>query len=831
MKLNNLPATRLIVIPTLLLFAALSTLLLPLQWQQALKDIRAQQAQLLNYEASRLQDVLAEKLIKGERTELESVITQASTLPWLELALVTDPSGRVLAATRLALKNVAVDSVLPRPFYALLEQARTAPGIPFSPAPGQVAVVRSLTFPDANPEHNQTAGLLYVSFDTTALSQQATQRVLVFTGALWAGVILMLAILLFLLRRYVAGPLQWLEAQLSHPDACQPQALDNVPASREIHALARALCDAFRNTRALAERYKRLFDCSRDGLLVVDTHQNIQMVNPRLCELVGRTPESLVGQPFHVLLEGDEREPLMSALAPNNLMDDFYRETRVVTPDGQRLDVGLRAMPLTTPDGEYSGTLLILTDITQINRQKQRLEQLAFFDTLTQLPNRRLMEEYISRELVRLRRNGMQAALLVLDVDNFKAINDSLGHPVGDQLLVALARELPALLRPDDLVGRLSGDEFVILMPQTGTTLEETLREIQAFDARLRERLQKPFEIASHSTMLSCSLGATCVRDPGQTHHDLLREADTALYQAKRAGRGQLVLFTEDMHTRAKENFTLQSMIRDAIAEDAFSLVFQPQSNDQGELVGAEVLIRWEHPEQGFISPARFIPVAEDSGLISAIGEWVLRQSIAFLARNEARLPPSFKRLAVNVSALQFYQPNFAQQVHDWCTEAGVSPERIELELTESLLIENVQAAVNVMQTLRNLGFTVALDDFGTGFSSLSYLKQLPLNKLKIDRAFIRELPADKHDATLVETILAVARHFDLDAVAEGVETEDQLEFLLFNGCHTFQGFLLSRPVPESEFIALLEQERPFAPWLSVIHPLEVQAGGPAAKP
>ncbi|RMF17021.1 MAG: EAL domain-containing protein [Gammaproteobacteria bacterium] len=826
MTLNGQPTSRLIILPALTLFLLLTLGLLPVQWQATLTTIEAQQAQVLNYEASRLQEALQTQLLEEGPDQLESTLTQVGTLPDLALAWVADPSGRIVAATRLALVSGQVRQHLDTDFFALAERASKAPDKPFAPQSGTLAVVRPLIFPDSNANLNQYHGILFISFDTSRLTAQAANQLLASAGTLWLGVLLILTLLVLFIRRYVAQPLQWLQEKLAHPEQFDPEELKQVRASREIQALAQALGQAFREKNALAERYRSLFDCSRDGLVVLDTRQMIQLVNPQLCRILAMEPDQLTGKPFHSLVVAEDRESVIGALAQTKLLDEFHRETRMQKPNGECIDAGLRAIPLTAPDGGYAGTLITVLDQTQLNRQKQRLEQLAFFDTLTQLPNRRLMEEYVSRELVRLRRSGTQAALIILDVDNFKAVNDSLGHPVGDQLLVTLARELPNLLGPNDLLGRLSGDEFVILMPQTGQATEQSIDAVMAFDQCLRERLQHPFEVGGHTTMLNVSAGATCVRDPDQTHHDLLREADTALYQAKRSGRGQLAFFSEEMHTRAKENFTLQAMIRDAIAGDAFSLVFQPQSDNQGELVGAEVLIRWEHPEEGFISPARFIPVAEESGLISAIGEWVLRQSIDFLARHQPDLPGSFRRLAINVSALQFYQPGFAQQIRSWCQEKRVSPERIELELTESLLIENVAHAVEVMQTLRDMGFTVALDDFGTGFSSLSYLKQLPLNKLKIDRAFICELPRDKHDATLVETILSVARHFELDAVAEGVETEDQLEFLLFNGCQTFQGYLLSRPVSEEQFVTLLKQERPFEAWMAAIHPLASRVGG-----
>ncbi len=447
----------------------------------------------------------------------------------------------------------------------------------------------------------------------------------------------------------------------------------------------------------------------------------------------------------------------------------------------------------------------IVLDITERKRTTELIEHQATFDELTDLPNRRLLLDRVSKAVARCRRHGRFGAVLFIDLDNFKNINDSLGHPIGDALLQEVARRLKGELRQEDTSARLGGDEFVVLFSELSDEPEQAAKLAQLGAEKLRKAISIPYKIHNHELHLTPSIGISTIPMGNENADDVLRHADTAMYRAKEAGRNTIRFFLPSMQLAAKERVKLQNDLRQAYEREEFHLHFQPQVDACGNILGAEALLRWRHPERGNVPPGDFIRLAEETGQIVDIGEWVLGHALSrLMAWTDKITEPPFHNLAINVSPRQFHQADFTTYIKRIIAEAGANPAYLTLELTEGVLINNLADTIKKMEALKKLGVRFSIDDFGTGYSSLSYLKRLPLDEIKIDRSFVRDVTTDPDDANLVETIVTMAEHLGLEVVAEGVETEEQLEFLREKGCRVFQGYYFSRPLPVEDFTNLL---------------------------
>ena len=448
-------------------------------------------------------------------------------------------------------------------------------------------------------------------------------------------------------------------------------------------------------------------------------------------------------------------------------------------------------------------------DITkQIEAQKQA-HQLSLFDPLTELPNRRLLLERLDQEIARAKRHEQFGALLFIDLDNFKTINDSCGHRIGDLLLKQTANRLIKLLRREDLACRLGGDEFVVLLPNLENNIITASSQAQTIAQKVLEVIQKPYELDNQPHQISCSIGIVLFPEGDRDSHDLIKYADIAMYQAKGEGKNTIRLFAVHMQELLENRLQLQNDLREALKKDALSIHLQPQYNAKGNIISAEALVRWEHPEKGFISPAEFIPIAEESGLVHSLGksvmEMVLQELQTILGMD---LPTSFRRIAINVSPWQFARTDFIDEVKGLLEKYRVPAHYLELEITEQTLVGNFSSFSEKMKTMQQMGIHFAIDDFGTGYSSLSYLKSLPVNMLKIDRTFIRDVTIDKNDDAIVKTIIVMAKSLGLEVIAEGVETREQLEFLQGHQCNLYQGYYFSKPVPVDDFLSLVTQPR-----------------------
>ena len=459
-------------------------------------------------------------------------------------------------------------------------------------------------------------------------------------------------------------------------------------------------------------------------------------------------------------------------------------------------------------NGTVEGVIEVLRDVTervraeaQAKEKDERLNYLAFHDSLTHLPNRALFYDRLQHALAKARRSGKKSALLYLDLDLFKKINDSLGHQAGDRVLCEVARRIRRIVRKADTVARLGGDDFVIILEEV-----DGVSRITRVAQKIREVLSEVVFVGDHRLYVSASIGISLFPDDGQDVERLLRAAEMAMYRAKEEGRNGYQLYQEKMNSRAQEMLLMESHLREALEKEQLVLHYQPQVVlSTGRHVGAEALLRWEHPERGLIGPDQFIPLAEETGLIVPIGEWVIRNACRQLKRWMDRgLPPML--IAVNVSARQFRQSNIIQLVSDILLETGLPPELLELEITESTIMNDVEAAIVTMENLNSLGVKIAIDDFGTGYSSLAYLKKFPIQKLKVDRTFVRDISCDPNDAGIVSAIIAMAHTLNLEVVAEGIETLDHLQFLQKTGCEVGQGYLFSRPVPQEEFLTLIKE-------------------------
>jgi diguanylate cyclase (GGDEF)-like protein len=446
-----------------------------------------------------------------------------------------------------------------------------------------------------------------------------------------------------------------------------------------------------------------------------------------------------------------------------------------------------------------------LQDITQNKAAEEEIRQLAFYDPLTQLPNRRLLLEHLAHAQAKSARTLNEGALLFIDLDNFKTLNDTFGHDTGDLLLQQVAERLTACVREGDTVARLGGDEFVVMLEDLGTDAEQAGVQAERVGEKILAYLNPPYRIAEQSHHSTPSIGITLFCGHRESLEELLKRADLAMYQAKAAGRNTLCFFDPQMHSVLARRAALEVDLRQGLLAGQFFLQYQSQVDDTGRVTGAEALLRWRHPERGMVSPGEFIPVAESSGLILPLGQWVLEAAARQLDAWARRPATAHLTLAVNISARQFRDPRFVEQVLRIIEQTGANPHRLKLEITESLLLDDIGDAIGKMTALKAYGVGFSLDDFGTGYSSLSYLKKLPLDQLKIDQSFVRDVLTDPNDAAIARTIVALAQTLGLGVIAEGVETQEQRSFLCEHGCHAFQGYLFGRPGAAED---LLEERR-----------------------
>ena len=510
--------------------------------------------------------------------------------------------------------------------------------------------------------------------------------------------------------------------------------------------------------------------------------------------------EFFLGKNVTDVLPPDAARAVMAALQEAN--EQGHSEGREFALDTSKGNFWFE-ISLTRKQGTTNGEprfIVLSRNVTQRKSSEDEINKLAFYDPLTNLPNRRLMVDRLRQALAISSRSGSIGALQFIDLDNFKTLNDTQGHDMGDLLLQQVARRLTACIRQGDTVARLGGDEFVVMIEELSEDREEAAAQAEMIGEKILAAISVPYKLAGLDYQITPSIGITLYSNLQQSTDELLKQADLAMYQAKSAGRNTLRFFDPAMQAVITTRVKMENDIRHGILKGEFLLYYQPQINRDGRTVGAEVLLRWPHPERGMVSPGEFIPLAEDSGLILPLGNWVLETACTQLALWSKNPLTQDLTLAVNVSARQFKQPDFVEYVLDLITYTGVNPKRLKLELTESLLVNDIEETTLKMTTLKANGVGFSLDDFGTGYSSLSYLKRLPLDQLKIDQSFVRDLMTDPNDAAIALAVITLGHALGLTVIAEGVETQDQRDHLHNQGCDAYQGYLLGRPMPVQDF-------------------------------
>ncbi|WP_372625663.1 EAL domain-containing protein [Arsukibacterium sp.] len=548
-----------------------------------------------------------------------------------------------------------------------------------------------------------------------------------------------------------------------------------------------------------ARKLSKAVSFSSSGIMLTDPHLSIEYLNPFLTELLGCDERSVVNQPLNMLL-ADEMEQLSTEITQTLHERQHWRGDILLQHQklpAKQFWVSLAIAPIRDDIGNLLNYVCAMQDISFIKQSQKQMEHLAYYDILTGLANRSYFRDQLRKAIAMAHRGYYNFALLYFDLDEFKRINDTLGHDAGDELLKEVARRLTSRLREEDTIARLGGDEFAVILSGI-----KDRHQASTIAANLQQAFHEPVKLGTHDVAISASIGITVAPEDASEEELLLKHADLAMYEAKARGKNTFHFFSQDLNDAANERLQIENQLREAIRENQFLLYFQPKMDIRTEVItGYETLIRWLRPDNTLVPPVKFIPVAESTGLIVQIGEWIIWEACRFLARQQSR--GYDVTLSINLSVRQFNDQDLPLIVERILKRTGVKPRAVIFEITESMLMGDTDAAINQLNQLKRLGVSLSIDDFGTGYSSLSYLKRFPVDELKIDRSFVKDIPQDRNDMDIVAAIIAMAQKMNLRVVAEGVETLQQVEFLRANGCFEVQGYYYSMPLAEQELSQL----------------------------
>ncbi|RMQ41885.1 Histidine kinase [Pseudomonas cichorii] len=562
---------------------------------------------------------------------------------------------------------------------------------------------------------------------------------------------------------------------------------------------------------ASEEKFAKAFHSSPDSITITELESGRYVeVNDGFCRLTGFTSQEVLGRTAYeagLWVEPDQLQQLVEQLRDAGQIHHMEMNGRHKNGTPLVLDVSAECITL-----DATACLLVTArDISQLKHAQAQVQHLAYHDPLTNLPNRAMLMERLSQQLVQLKQDNLRGALLFLDLDHFKHINDSLGHPMGDCVLTIVTARLEASVRLEDTVARLGGDEFVVLVGDLQGTRHEVATQVQELANNLRKLLAEPMFIDRQRLQVTPSIGIALIPDHGSNPADILKRADIALYRAKDSGRNAAQLFHRSMQKAASQRLRMENDLRMALTRNELHLYYQAQVNTlSGKIIGAEALLRWQHSDYGLLAPTQFIHILEESGMILEVGGWALEEGckVGGQLLQQGLIPLNEFLLGVNISPRQFRQTDFVEQVESCLKRYRLPATMLKLEITEGIVIQNLDDTIAKMLRLKKIGVSFAMDDFGTGYSSLTYLKRLPVDVLKIDQSFVHDATTDPNDAEIIRAIVAMAQSLNLNVIAEGVETVEQLAFLEQLDCHTYQGYLFSEPVKISEFEALLHRER-----------------------
>ena len=545
------------------------------------------------------------------------------------------------------------------------------------------------------------------------------------------------------------------------------------------------------------ERFHALLDRSRELIILVESSTKVIIdMNATVCSLLEASKESLLHSPLHQWLPFEVVDKIRLLEQEGESKGCCVIETVIKNSLGA---IPMEFVLQCVRFSEEKYIVILGKDISERKRAESKIHTLAFYDSLTHLPNRQLFNDRLAQAIAQSQRHRKYGALMMIDLDNFKALNDTKGHHIGDELLKQVASRIQALLREGDTLARIGGDEFVVLLEGLSFDGEETALQSEQFALSVKHSINQPYMLLGYEHTCSPSIGVVLFHGHDKSKETLLKQADIAMYHAKKLGRNRVCQYDPAMQESVEHKTLMESELKTALAKEEFILFYQPQIDANGIIVGVEALVRWNHPTKGLVPPNAFIPLAEETGDIIPLGAWVMREACRQLFVWLEKYPNLFLHVAINVSVKQFQEASFYDTVSSAMQEMHVPSSRVTLELTESLILENVHEVIAKIEALRSLGVRFSLDDFGTGYSSLSYLKRLPLDELKIDQSFVRDISHDNNDAMIVKTIIEMAQNFDLHVIAEGVEDEEQLMYLKENGCHLFQGYFFGKPMPPEE--------------------------------
>ncbi|MDE2117642.1 MAG: EAL domain-containing protein [Betaproteobacteria bacterium] len=668
------------------------------------------------------------------------------------------------------------------------------------------------TQPSAESPFNvQTAapellGHVSVVMSKSAMTQTTTDIFIANLATSFSFALLFLFLIRFLTNR-MTRPLNQLSASMERAKAGESEVRAVLAGPKDIADMAHAFNSMMMvlEEREAALRVAAIAFEIEEGMIVTDNNEVIIRVNRVFTELTGYSAEEAIGKNLNMIKSDRQDAGFYSRMREILHRVNYWQgEIWNCRKNGEIYPEWLTITAVVGKDGKITNYICAFFDITERKQAEEKIHNLAFYDPLCQLPNRRLLFDRLHQAVATSARNQTCAGLLFIDLDNFKILNDTRGHDIGDLLLIEVAQRLRTCIRESDTLARLGGDEFVVLLEQLSENRTHAAVQAREVGEKVLKAINQPYLLKDIEQYSSASIGISLFANYRQNLDDLLKQADTAMYAAKKSGRNTLRFFDPAMQEALEIRSQLEAGIRKALPKQEFRLYYQLQVDSNQRPIGAEALIRWEHPEQGLISPAQFIPVAEDIGLILPLGLWVLQTACMQLKEWESNPLTRELSLAVNVSARQFRQPGFVKQVCDTIGQTLINPSRLKLELTESTVLENVADTIAKMHALKLIGVRFSMDDFGTGYSSLAYLTQLPLDQLKIDQSFVRNIGTKSADAVIIQTIIGMAHNLGIEVIAEGVENHAQRDFLWGAGCRLYQGYLFGRPVPVEEFTALL---------------------------